>query len=130
MQVHVESCDENIIPSSFSQTDERFYKFVDKIYHLKGIIPSGPMHSGIELSHRTLSNIVNESWSISFWIYLLNDTSSETDRFRTLFYKGDGTINRTPSVWLEPRNLHDGTDKLTIRVSSESDPDFGMFKST
>ena len=59
------------------------------------------------------------SWSLSFWLKVLE---APTPGFRTLFYKGDGQQQRTPSAWFLP-NEH----RLTIRASVEGAPDVGAY---
>jgi hypothetical protein len=58
------------------------------------------------------------SWSISFWIRLLE---IPTGAYRSLLYKGSSdNIQRTPSVWLLP-----DSNKFTVRVSTDENSDAG-----
>ncbi|CAN0015334.1 unnamed protein product, partial [Sphacelaria rigidula] len=63
------------------------------------------------------------SWSLGFWIYLLEDP---TDSYRPLFYKGHGDeTGRTPSAWLSPHS-----NRITLRVTTNTNPDIGIESST
>ena len=86
---------------------------------------------------------VTGTWSLSFWLRLLqNETLSDDNTastMQTLFYKGayDGSKpNRSPSVWFLPGNgeyddINDDDDKrkkkniLTLRVSTTKADDLG-----
>lgn len=57
------------------------------------------------------------SWSLGMWVLLLE---GPTGQHRTLFYKGEGQGDRTPSAWLLP-----ASNRLTLRASVEGSPDLG-----
>ena len=54
---------------------------------------------------------------MGLWLRLLE---APTGQHHTLFYKGDGHLQRTPSAWLLPH-----THRFTLRASVEGTPDLG-----
>lgn len=84
---------------------------------------ASPMHSTVS-KFSDHANIPIESWSISFWLRLLE---GPTGNYRSLFYKGqtavpgDSTpVQRTPSAWLQPNS-----NRLVLRASTVRNPDEG-----
>lgn len=72
-------------------------------------------NNGLRVSHNSLPK--NRAWGISFWIKLLE---GPTDRFRSLFFKGDTSGSRTPSAWLLPK-----VNGIATRFSTNVSADVG-----
>ena len=70
-----------------------------------------------KVGHRSLSSLQSDEFSISFWIRLMEPP---TGNFRTIFFKGDTSGQRHPSMWLLPH-----ANRFTIRTSTASNVDVG-----
>jgi hypothetical protein len=79
--------------------------------------------NSIKFPQNSYSELENGSWSLSFWIKIIEGPNGN---YRSLFYKGNGNdMERTPSAWLQPNSM-----RLSIRVSTIENKDYGKLKLT
>ncbi|KAF4141632.1 Sel1 repeat [Phytophthora infestans] len=87
-------------------------------FGIDGVLSHGG-DEGFVLSHDSIQMEAPGSWSLSFWVFLTEDS---TGNFRTLFFNGDGeNQQRTPSAWWKPDER-----RLVLRVSTNTSNDVGM----
>ena len=74
-------------------------------------------HETVQVGHKSLKSLQSDNFSLSFWIRLMEPPNG---KFRTIFFKGDTSGQRHPSMWLLPN-----ANRFTIRTSTIIDVDVG-----
>jgi hypothetical protein len=87
------------------------------VFSSPGVLAS-PSHKLLKLNHTSLPP-QTASWSLAFWLNLLEDSSGH---YRPLFFKSHGGPERTPSAWLLP-----DSNRITLRATTAEEADLGRF---
>jgi len=79
-----------------------------------------------EITHATLPAVgVQGGVTVSLWALVFSEDPKRLSGHRTLFYKGLGGPDRTPSLFMSPNGY-----KLTLRVSTAQSKDEGVASTT
>eukprot|EP01041_Mallomonas_annulata_P003465 gene3465-6894_t len=118
LTVEVDICNYAILPSLDIRMDNSVEekRRAKSFIRYKGIVAITGTNP-IRLRQTSIPSLAKGHWSLSFWVKLLDRPPGV---YRSLFYKGDGGLMRTPSVWLLPN-----TNRMAVRASTDVNPDLG-----
>jgi SEL1 protein len=87
-------------------------------HRIQGVLSLTGETEALQIQHKDLPTTMPKSWAISMWVFL---HEGPTGKYRTFFFKGDKSGERTPSAWLLPDSQH-----LAMKVSTKGNQDLGL----